>query len=68
MEKTIYDFLDCCHCGDPELIKFMMVRENESLLEYAKRTTPYSENATFTEFMVTHKRHTNFILEPYKQE
>jgi hypothetical protein len=68
MEKTIDDFTDCCHCEDPEWIEFRMKRENESLIEYVKRITPNSENATFTQFTVTHKRHTNFTLEPYKIE
>jgi hypothetical protein len=63
-DKTINDFMDVCHCMDPKWENFMMKRENESLIDFAKRITPNSDNCIFTQFKVTYRRHTNFILEP----
>jgi hypothetical protein len=56
--------MDVCHCMDPKWENVMMKRENESLIDFAKRITPNSDNCIFTQFKVTYRRHTNFILEP----
>jgi len=71
MEKTIEDFMDCCHCGDPEYKLFMQTKKQtaplgETLPDYVTRTTPkiLLENCIITYFTVKYKRQSDSIPDP----